>query len=141
MDSDSRDKTQSLLTNHELCTICQEKSKEPLVNTSHSNFRKDSYNKLLENIHKRAKLGNSKYLSGSNRLKNIDENYFIENKLSWHSSCYKTLTHKSDINREETNFQRGGAVKKIKLIHDGENEDSCSITVEPSPGPSVCTRS
>ena len=121
MDSDSENKTQRLLTNHELCAICQEKSKEPLVNTSHPNFRKDSYNKLLENIHKRAKLGNSKYLSGSNRLRNIDEKYFIENKLSWHKGCYKTLTHKSDISRDETNYQRGGAVKKIKLKKDGDN--------------------
>ena len=61
---------------------------------------------------KRAKLDNLKYLSGSNRLRNIDEKYFIENKLSWHKDCYKALTHKSDISRYETNFQRGGAVKK-----------------------------
>ena len=115
MDSDSEDRTQSLLTNHELCTICQEKSKEPLVNTSHPNFKKDSYNKLLENIHKRAKYGNSKYLSGSNRLKNIDEKYFIENKLSWHSSCYKTLTHKSDISREEKKNPKRWSCKKNKV--------------------------
>ena len=51
----------------------------------------------------------------------------------------QTLTHKRYISREETNFQRGGAVKKVKTWWG--NVDSCSITVEPSPGPSVCTRS
>ena len=67
MNPDRKDNTQIVLTNHELCSICQEQTNESLVNTGHSRFKKDSYNKLLENVHKRAKLGNSKYFGSSNK--------------------------------------------------------------------------
>ena len=140
MNPDRKDNTQIVLTNHELCSICQEQTKESLVNTGHSRFKKDSYNKLLENIHKRTKLGNSKYFGSSNRLRGIDENYFIENKLSWHSSYYKNLTNTKDVTREEINFQELGTAKRVKLSNEIDNAESCSIVVEPIQRPSVCTR-
>ena len=93
MDSNKEDEVQSVLTNPKLCTICQENKRESLVKTNHTNFKNDSYNKLLEYIHKRAKLGNSKYISVSQRLRDVDEKYLIENKLSWHATCYKLLTN------------------------------------------------
>ena len=128
-------------TNYELCVYCQSQSKEALVDTSHANFKQNSYEHLINIINKRAELGNSKFLSASKRLKDINAKYLSEKKASWHSSCYKSITNKAHISRDEQNYKKQCNAGKTQISSNRKGyEETYSTALNSSSGTAISTR-
>jgi hypothetical protein len=99
-------------TSYELCLFCQDKTPDPLVDITHVNFKCSSYDTFLSNLHKRAQLGNLNFAPASKRLHGVSSEVLKAKKATWHKKCYKLVTHRDHIKRDEESYRKSCAAKK-----------------------------
>ena len=72
--------------NRDLCVLCQNETREALVQESKSGH------KLCEALYLRQQCENTEFQQAADLVQHIDDQKFIDEK--WHLSCYKLCTHK-----------------------------------------------
>ena len=122
-------------TSYELCLFCQTESDQPLVDTSHDNFKTASYETFLSTLHKRADLGNINFVPASKRLIDISVNILIAKQASWHSKCYKFVTNRAHTERDENCYRKVCTTHSISnLISRKRGRPPCYEKQVASPG-------
>ena len=87
-------------TNFALCIICQDESREKLVED-----RSMFATKLWTAISERAAYGDQLYPEVHRRLKDVSQDELILQKAAWHRSCYQDAVHAGKCERARKRYE------------------------------------
>ena len=82
------------------CLICQKQTDERLIESP------VSHEKLLKSIEERTKYGDSRYSVIWEKLQDKTPQQLVDNKASWHRSCYQDATHTGKLKRAREKYER-----------------------------------
>ena len=100
-------------SNFQLCIKCQ---KGPLKDLVHP--EKQSYDKFLAAVSKRAEFGNTDFIALNERIRKYSAQDLSDNNVMWHKTCYGNTVSKERIERDEQRHKRACETSDVTVLSD-----------------------